>query len=124
MKIIYQAFKTIIKKNYQVVYIHLKKADEAAHDKDFKKKKYFFERFDMIFQNIYTDHPEDIFVITGDHITSTKTGKHHFGPVPLLIINSSIKNNPKEFSEFEALKLGCYFKENSQIWKFLYKNVS
>jgi 2,3-bisphosphoglycerate-independent phosphoglycerate mutase len=124
MRVIYQTLQAIVKKNYQIIYIHLKKADEAAHDKNFEKKKYFFEKFDLLLQNVFTANPNEIFVITGDHITSVLTGKHQFGPVPLLIINSSIKNNPKEFSESEALKLGNYFKENSQIWQFLRKNVN
>jgi len=123
MKTVYQAFKKI-KNNYQIVYIHLKKADEASHDKNFEKKKYFFEKFDNLLENIFKESRDDVFVVTGDHITSVKSGKHKFGPVPLLIINSSMKNNPREFSEVEALKLGNYFKENSQIWKFLKENVS
>ncbi len=121
LKIASQAYKKVYK-NFQVIYIHLKKADEAAHDKNFEKKKNFFEKFDKFLSKIFNYN--DIFVITGDHITDTKSGKHKFGPVPLLIINSKKINNPKEFSEKEALKLGIYFKENSNIWKFLKENVS
>jgi len=123
MDVIYNSFLKN-EKNFQLIYIHLKKADEAAHDKDFNKKKYFFEKFDILFKKIFSNYPNYIFVITGDHITSIKTGKHKFGPVPLLIINSSLRNNPKEFSEAEALKLGNYFKENSKIWEFLKKDVN
>ena len=102
---------------YELIYVHLKKADEAAHDKNFEKKKEFFEKFDRFFSKIYSDKIK--YAITGDHITSVKTGKHSFGPVPLLFFNSSLVNKPKEISEIEAIKLGKFFKSNVQIWKFL-----
>lgn len=108
--------KKILKnyKDYNFLLIHLKKADEAGHDKNFKKKKEFFEKFDKLLKEIYRDTKDSKIIITGDHITDTKFGKHLFGPVPILIINSDIKNNPKEFSEKEALK----FKINN-IWKYI-----
>jgi len=118
--------KVLIEKgnNYQLIYCHLKKADEASHDKDFNKKREFFEKFDLFFKLIYNKFPQTIFVITGDHITDTKTGKHQFGPVPLIIINSYLKNNPRDISEQEALRLGEFFKDNHQLWHFLKKNVN
>lgn len=102
---------------YELVYVHVKKADEAAHDKDFKRKKDFFEKFDNFFSKIYNEKIK--YAITGDHITSVKTGKHAFGPVPLLFINSPLVNSPKEFSEKEAIKMDKLFDSNSKIWKFL-----
>ena len=102
---------------YELIYVHVKKADEAAHDKNFQKKKEFFEKFDAFLAKIYNDKIK--YAITGDHITSVKTGKHAFGPVPLLIVNSFLVNNPQEFSEKEAIKMGKFFAFNAQIWKFL-----
>jgi 2,3-bisphosphoglycerate-independent phosphoglycerate mutase len=87
---------------YDLIYLHLKEADEASHDKNFKKKKEFFEFFDNWFSKIYKKFPQTKYIITGDHITNTKTGKHEFGNVPILIINHKEKNHPKEFSEIEA----------------------
>lgn len=115
-KNVYKGIKKVINK-YEIIYIHLKKADEASHDKNFEKKKIFFELFDQFFKKIYNKNI--IFVITGDHITSIKTGKHAYGPVPLLILNSSLNNNPSEFSEREAIRLGRFFTDNSKIWEFL-----
>lgn len=106
---------------YEIIYVHLKKADEASHDKNFERKKLFFELFDSFFKNIYNENI--IFVLTGDHITSIKTGKHAFGPVPFLILNSSLNNTPSEFSEKEAIRLGRFFKNNSKIWKFLKNDI-
>lgn len=129
-KNIFEEFKNIKKsiiKNYhyyQILYCHFKKADEYSHDKNFEEKKNFFEKFDLFLNDIYKKFKDDIFVITGDHITSIKDGEHKFGPVPLILINTQLKNNPKEISELEALKLGEFFKENNQLWKFLKNNVS
>ncbi|GIW66946.1 MAG: phosphoglycerate mutase [Candidatus Parcubacteria bacterium] len=119
---IYKAILNIYSK-YHLIYCHFKKADELSHDKDFEGKKYFFENFDNFLKKISSKLKEDIFIITGDHITNTKSGKHMFGPVPLIIINSYLKNYPKEISEIEAIKLGEYFKNINNFWEFLEKNV-
>ncbi|GIW65594.1 MAG: phosphoglycerate mutase [Candidatus Parcubacteria bacterium] len=109
---------------YQLLYCHLKKADELSHDKNFNGKKEFFEKFDDFLKKIFAKFKNDIFVITGDHITNTQSGEHMFGPVPLIIINSNLINKPKEISEIEAIKLGEYFKNTNDLWKFLKQNVS
>lgn len=129
-KNIYQEFNNLAKainKNYpsyQLLYCHLKKADELSHDKNFYGKQMFFETFDLFLKKIYHNFKQSVFVITGDHITNVKDGEHKFGPVPLIIINSSLTNNPSEISELEAIKLGRAFKNNSQLWYFLRKNVN
>jgi 2,3-bisphosphoglycerate-independent phosphoglycerate mutase len=87
---------------YDLIYLHLKEADEASHDKNFKEKKEFFEFFDSWFIKIYRKFPQVKYIITGDHLTNAKTGKHAFGDLPILIINHKEKNYPKEFSEIEA----------------------
>jgi 2,3-bisphosphoglycerate-independent phosphoglycerate mutase len=87
---------------YDLIYLHIKEADEASHDKNFNKKKEFFEFFDTWFAKIYLKLPKLKYIFTGDHITDTKSGKHCFGDLPILIINHKEKNYPKEFSEIEA----------------------
>ena len=120
LNIILKAIKSIDKK-INLMYIHIKKADEASHDKNFEKKKEFFEKFDLFLRKIY--NKEIIFVITGDHITSVKTGKHHFGKVPLLILNSSLDNKPEDFNEISAIKKGLMFKNNKDLWNFLSNDI-
>jgi 2,3-bisphosphoglycerate-independent phosphoglycerate mutase len=97
-----------VKKNsqtYDLIYSHIKGADEAAHDKNCKKKKGVIEAFDKCFSNLITAMEIENFtyIITGDHITDCQTGQHEFGAVPILFINKNIEsNNPKEFSEISA----------------------
>jgi len=110
--------------NYQFIYLHLKKADEFSHDKLPQKKEEFFVNFLNLLNRLVKIYKNDIIVVTGDHITDVKTGLHKYGPVPLLILNSSLKNNPIEFSEKEAIKKGLFFKDNSLIWKFISKDVT
>jgi 2,3-bisphosphoglycerate-independent phosphoglycerate mutase len=103
---------------FDLIYLHLKEADEASHDKNFKKKKGFFEFFDKWFSNLIKKLPkETIFVITGDHITDAKSGKHQFGPLPILIINF-LTNNPSEFSETEAKRKKIKI-EPKKLWIIL-----
>jgi len=101
---------------YDLIYIHLKEADEASHDRNFEKKKEFFEFFDSWFDRIYKKFPQVKYIITGDHLTSTKTGKHTFGDLPILIINHWEKNSPKEFSEIEAKKKKIKLKPKN-LWR-------
>ncbi len=117
----YSFYKKAIQGNfnrYDLIYLHLKEADEASHDKDFEKKKKFFEFFDKWFGEIYKNFPNCVYIITGDHLTNTKTGKHQFGNVPILIINSKQKNYPQEFSEIEAKRKKTILKPKD-IWKIL-----
>ena len=119
----YEFYKNGIENNfnkYDLIYIHLKEADEASHDKNFEKKLKFFEFFDKWFEKIYLKFKETIFVITGDHLTDVKSGKHQWGFLPIIIINSKFKNKPKEISEIEAQKSGILIKPK-KLWNFYLK---
>jgi len=107
-------------KKFELIYIHLKEADEFSHDKKPDKKKEFFEFFDKWFKNLYLKLKEEgpIFVITGDHLTDSFTGKHLWGPLPLIIINhQQLKNQPKEISELEAKKQKLI--KPQKLWRLL-----
>lgn len=104
---------------YDLIYLHLKEADEASHDKDFQRKKKFFEFFDNWLGSLIKKLRVEVkYVITGDHITNTKNGNHLYGPLPLLIINHQKPNQPKEFSEIEAKKMKVKI-EPKNLWKML-----
>lgn len=120
----YKFYKKVILENiekYKLIYLHLKEADEASHDKNFEKKKNYFEFFDSWFGDLMKNLPQNVsFVITGDHITDTQTGKHKFGFVPILIINHPHfpSNNPKDFSEEEVKRKKEIIKSDN-LWKKL-----
>lgn len=118
----YNFLKKAIVTNYQsfdLTYIHLKESDEASHDKDHERKRKYFEFFDKWLGNILKNlSKETIFIITGDHITDTKTGKHLYGPLPILIINYKNPNQPKEFSELEAQKTKIKLKPQD-LWQMI-----
>lgn len=108
---------------YDIIYIHLKEADESAHDKNPDKKRSYFEFFDKWLGGLIKILPQKtIFVITGDHLTDSNTGKHLYGPLPLLIINHRYPNKPNEFSELEATKTKLKIKPE-ELWLTLKNQI-
>lgn len=99
--------------SYDFIYSHIKWTDEAAHDKDFEKKRRVIEEFDKYLEN-YREFKGKI-LITTDHITSCKTGKHEFGDVPLLIYPG---RGAKKFDEIEAYKRKII--KPKQLWKIVF----
>lgn len=117
---IYKKIRQNINK-YQLIYIHLKEADEASHDKKPLKKQKFFEFFDQWFGSLFFSLSKNIiFIISGDHITDSKNGMHKWGAVPLLIINSPIKNNPSTFDEINAKKTNITLAPK-ELWRLVQK---
>jgi len=111
------------RKKYQIVYMHVKGADEAGHDKNCERKKEVIEMLDkyigFLLNNVNFEN--SALVITGDHITDCNTGKHEFGYVPILIYSEKIKKgNAKNFSEIDAMKSRKEFKPKD-LWNFLKK---
>ncbi|MCS7200762.1 MAG: alkaline phosphatase family protein [Patescibacteria group bacterium] len=122
----YQFIQKAILSNYekyQLTYIHLKEADEASHDKDFDRKKEYFEFFDGWLGDLLKKLGKEInIIITGDHLTDTRTGKHVYGPLPLLIINHPTPNHPVEFSELEAKQIGKVVSPY-KLWNYIFKII-
>lgn len=119
---IYKKIKQNISK-YQLIYIHLKEADEASHDKKPIRKQKFFEFFDQWFGSLYFSLLKNIiFIISGDHITNSRSGMHQWGAVPLLIINSPIKNNPLAFDEINAKKTNITLAPK-ELWRLVQKII-
>jgi 2,3-bisphosphoglycerate-independent phosphoglycerate mutase len=86
---------------YDFVYAHIKGPDEPAHDGDFHKKREMIEEIDRKLERF--KNFKGILVVTCDHITSCKTRKHEFGPVPVLVYGLR-KGKSKAFNEIEAEK--------------------
>jgi len=86
---------------YDFVYAHVKGADEAAHDRDPEMKRKIIEAIDeriAAFKKF-----NGVLVITADHITSSVSGQHERGPVPVLIYGKR-KDALKKFDEISAKK--------------------
>jgi 2,3-bisphosphoglycerate-independent phosphoglycerate mutase len=86
---------------YDFIYAHIKSADEASHDGDFKRKVKAIEAIDKKLKNF--ESFDGILVVTCDHITSTEQKKHVFGPVPVLVYGLG-KDKVKKFDEFSVKK--------------------
>lgn len=75
------------------VMAHFNGTDEAAHRYDYREKAAFIEKIDQEFLQPILEKVTDPLriLICGDHVTSSVTGKHGPGPVPVVAaaINSS-----------------------------------
>lgn len=100
LKLIFDSVKDALVE-YDFVYAHIKGVDEAAHDGDFHKKREMIERIDEYLED-FRDF-DGILVVTCDHITSCKTRRHEYGPVPVLVYGAG-RDSAQAFDEFEAEK--------------------
>ena len=92
-------------KNYDFLFLHIKAADNLAEDGNFLGKKEFIEKIDknlgpMIkLKNV-------LFIVTGDHSTSSLQKNHCKNPNPILIFGSKKNGSDAslKFSEKECQK--------------------
>ena len=87
--------------DYDFIIAHIKETDVAAHDKDFDRRTEAIEAIDSHLEDIKDSG--NILVITSDHITSTETGKHEYGTVPVLVYGKG-KDKSKKFDEISVKK--------------------
>jgi len=91
-------------KNFDFIYLHIKKTDSYGEDGDFINKLKVIEEFDSYLLEILSLN-FDVLCITGDHSTPTIMKSHSFHPVPLLIHSSFIfKGLSERFTEKECLR--------------------
>lgn len=72
--------------SYDLVLAHFNGTDEAAHRYDGRAKAAFISQIDREFlAYVVAKYPGPIRIaVCGDHVTSSRTGKHGAGPVPVL----------------------------------------
>ncbi|HQP00459.1 MAG TPA: 2,3-bisphosphoglycerate-independent phosphoglycerate mutase, partial [Caldisericia bacterium] len=91
-------------KNFDFIYLHIKKTDSYGEDGDFMNKLKVIEEFDSYLPEILSLN-FDVLCITGDHSTPTIMKSHSFHPVPLLIHSPFVfKGLSERFIEKECLK--------------------
>lgn len=91
-------------KNYDFLFLHIKKIDSFGEDGNFEGKVKKIEEFDMYLPEILSLNP-DVLVITGDHSTPCLLKAHSWHPVPLLIRSPYVLGGTTNaFTERECLK--------------------
>jgi len=106
---------------YDFVYAHIKHADEAAHDGDFKGKQRIVEDIDRRLEQFRNF--EGILVLTCDHITSCERKSHMHGNVPVLVYGrgkEKYKSKIKKFDEFSAKRGNLGVMKGRQLLKFIF----
>lgn len=93
---------------HDFVIAHFNGSDEAAHRYDALGKAQFIAKIDQEFLGLVTrvyDGPLRI-VVCGDHVTSSVTGKHGDGPVPIVLggINGAVAENIRIDSYRDVIK--------------------
>jgi len=102
---------------YDFVYAHVKGPDEPAHDGDFYRKQRVIEAIDERLE-MFRDF-DGVLVITSDHITSCKTRKHEWGPVPILVYGKG-KDRVKKFDELNVKKGKLGLIKGKKLWRFVF----
>jgi len=91
-------------KDYDFIYLHIKKTDSYGEDGNFDEKVKVIEEFDSYLPEILSLNFDTI-CITGDHSTPTVMKSHSFHPVPILIHSPYVfKYFSNRFNEKECLK--------------------
>ena len=70
-----------------LVFVHIKGTDTAAHDKDPVLKSEFIARFDQELGKIKHDLADTVIAVCADHSTDSVRGEHNGDPVPVLLCN-------------------------------------
>ncbi|GAB6184340.1 2,3-bisphosphoglycerate-independent phosphoglycerate mutase [Thermodesulfovibrio hydrogeniphilus] len=91
-------------KDYDFIFVHIKKTDSYGEDGNFEAKAKKIEEFDKYLPEFLSLNP-DVLVITGDHSTPSLLKSHSWHPVPLLIKSPYVLGGTvQSFTERECLK--------------------
>ena len=87
-------------------YIHVKEADSAGEDGDFKRKVKVIEQVNAALPQLLNLKPE-VIIVTGDHSTPALLKGHSWHPVPVLLCSQWCRpDDVKEFSESACISGG------------------
>ena len=89
--------------SHDIVFVHFKGADIAAHDRNPEAKKEYLERVDEALSR--HDLKTLVVGVTGDHSTDSTTGWHTGDPVPAIIAAPSTRvDRVKKFGERHCIR--------------------
>ncbi len=94
---------------YDVVFLHVKGADNASHDGDPGLKISVIEKIDAMVGHLMdnVDLEETCIAVTADHTTSTRARDHTGDPVPVAILGPEIRSDLVEnYSERDCARGG------------------
>lgn len=93
-------------KEAELVFVHIKGADNAAHDGNAEEKRKFIERVDReFFGKLLAELPWDTvhLCVSGDHTTPPAVGEHTADPVPTLFVGPAVRpDRTRSFGERAA----------------------
>ena len=93
-------------KDYDFLFLHIKKPDAAGEDGDFARKVQALEEIDRFIPAIINMKP-DVLVVTGDHSTPAVLKGHSWHPVPTILYSQFCRFDAvTEFSESACLRGG------------------
>lgn len=94
-------------KSYDLVFLHIKGADELSHDGNFYGKVKMIERIDKeVIKLIIEKVKNTTIVLTADHSTPCSIRQHSADPVPIAILGDVRTDDVKKFSERDCAKGG------------------
>lgn len=91
-------------KSHELVIVHIKGADIAAHDRRPDLKAGFLEKIDRELMDFLKSHPDPIRIaVASDHATLSESGQHAADPLPVLIWGKGIEaDSVKVYDEHSA----------------------
>ncbi|MGK5091917.1 hypothetical protein WDW89_07850 [Deltaproteobacteria bacterium TL4] len=91
--------------HYELVIVHIKGCDIAAHNRQGKVKSEFLEKIDQALARFMASWTAPIrIILTADHATCSKEGYHTEDPVPALLYGSSLPADKVQF--FDEISVG------------------
>ena len=92
--------------DYDFFFLHFKYTDSTGEDGNFPGKVEMIEKLDGAIPKIRALKP-DVFLVTGDHSTSSKLKSHSWHPVPTILQAATCRTDRvHEFGESQCLAGG------------------
>lgn len=95
----------VLNDDYDFVFLHIKLADNLSHSKKPKKVVEYLKNLDRSFEPILKED-NLLVILTGDHSSSSRRGRHTGMPVPLLFWGDTPRDACTKFNENELADKG------------------